>query len=163
MNRTRRLLVAAAVIGIGALAGAIAGEPTHGQLAKADSFLRRYTELLTVLVAEAPLQPVPADLAYSSLEGMLQLLDPHTNFLRPEAFSAMRIQDYKNFLRLHVAADGTLTIHPLCIERVPRRWRPRDPADALQPSALVPETPLVVAPIEPPIVLRPGAPSPNDH
>jgi hypothetical protein len=80
-----------------------------------------------------------------------------------EAFSAMRIQDYKNFLRLHVAADGTLTIHPLCIERVPRRWRPRDPADALQPSALVPETPLVVAPIEPPIVLRPGAPSPNDH
>ena len=97
MNGTRRLLVAAAVIGVGALAGAIAGEPTHGQLAKADSFLRRYTELLTVLVAEAPLEPAPADLAYSSIEGMLQLLDPHTSFLRPEAFSAMRERQQGSF------------------------------------------------------------------
>ena len=42
-----------------------------------------------------------------------------------EAFSALRIQDYKNFLRLHVAADGTLTIYPIKLPRVPRRWRRR--------------------------------------
>jgi len=97
MKGTRRLLVAAAVIGAGALAGAIAGEPTHGQLVKADAFLRRWAELLTVLVEKAPLQPAPADLTYASLEGMLQLLDPHTNFLRPEAFSSMRERQQGSF------------------------------------------------------------------
>jgi carboxyl-terminal processing protease len=97
MNRTRRLLVVAAFIGVGALAGAIAGEPTHAQLARADAFLRRYSELLTVLVEKAPLQTPPADLAYASLEGMLQLLDPHTNFLRPEAFSSMRERQQGSF------------------------------------------------------------------
>lgn len=82
-----------------------------------------------------------------------------------EAFSAMRIQDFKNFLRLHVAADGTLTIHPVRIDRVPRRWRDADrsapghagPAgDRDNPAALLPDGPLVTGLIEPPIVLRPG-------
>ena len=97
MRGTRRLFAAAAVIAVGAIAGAIAGEPTHGQLVKADAFLRRYAELLTVLVEKAPLQPTPADLTYSSLEGMLQLLDPHTSFLRPEAFSTMRERQQGSF------------------------------------------------------------------
>ncbi len=44
-----------------------------------------------------------------------------------EAFSSMRIVDYKNFLRLHVEGDGTLTIFAVGIERVPRRrqWHDR--------------------------------------
>ena len=40
-----------------------------------------------------------------------------------EAFSGLRIEDFKHFLRLHVGADGRLTIWPVKIERVPRRWR----------------------------------------
>jgi hypothetical protein len=71
-----------------------------------------------------------------------------------EAFSAMRIQDYKNFLRMHVAADGTLTIHPIGIERVPRRWREQTPVPSGDPARLAPGEPLVPALIEPPIVLR---------
>lgn len=73
-----------------------------------------------------------------------------------EAFSAMRIQDYKNFLRLHVASDGTLTIHPIRIDRVPRRWVDGDGSRPRDPAALVPGEPLVPALIERPIVLRPG-------
>jgi len=73
-----------------------------------------------------------------------------------EAFSAMRIPDYRNFLRLHVAADGTLTVHPLRVDRVPRRWREREAGRSEQPAALVPDEPLVVSMIEAPIVLRPG-------
>lgn len=67
-----------------------------------------------------------------------------------EAFSSMRIEDYKHFLRLHVGPDGRLTIWPIKIERVPRRWRDRAAGD-LTMSRVVPETPLDPAVIEPPI------------
>jgi 3',5'-cyclic AMP phosphodiesterase CpdA len=74
-----------------------------------------------------------------------------------EAFSALRIQDFKNFLRIHVAGDGTLTIHPVGIGRVPRRWRAAEETSAAAPSALVPDGPLEMALIEPPIVVQPLA------
>ena len=70
-----------------------------------------------------------------------------------EAFSGLRIEDYKHFLRLHIDREGLLTIWPIKIERVPRRWRPRQPADATL-SHVVPETPIVCELIEPPIVVR---------
>jgi hypothetical protein len=73
-----------------------------------------------------------------------------------EAFSAMRIQDFKNFLRIHVAADGTLTLYPIGIERVPRRWREQAPSPTGDPARLAPDEPLAPALVEPPIVLRPS-------
>jgi hypothetical protein len=39
-----------------------------------------------------------------------------------EAFSALKIEDYKNFLRLHIDGDGKLTIYPLKIDKVEREW-----------------------------------------
>lgn len=39
-----------------------------------------------------------------------------------EAFSALKIEDYKNFLRLHIDAAGRLTIYPFKIEQVGREW-----------------------------------------
>ncbi|MDQ4088752.1 MAG: metallophosphoesterase, partial [Actinomycetota bacterium] len=40
--------------------------------------------------------------------------------------------DYKNFLRLHIDTDGTLTVYPVGIDRVGRKWelRPDAAADA---------------------------------
>jgi hypothetical protein len=75
-----------------------------------------------------------------------------------EAFSALRIADYKNFVRLHIARDGALTIYPIAIPRVPRAWRPRREDDE-SPSLLVPDEPLRPTLIEEPVVLR--APSPT--
>jgi hypothetical protein len=40
-----------------------------------------------------------------------------------EAFSSLRIQDYKQWLRLKVAPDGSLTLFSMGLDRVPRRWR----------------------------------------
>ena len=71
-----------------------------------------------------------------------------------QAFAALRIEDFKHFLRLHVARDGALTIYPIKIDRVPRRWRNRADDAGGSPSRLVPETPLEPAVIERPIVLR---------
>ncbi len=49
----------------------------------------------------------------------LRVFGRHAN----EAFSSLRVQDYKHWLRLRIDPQGTLTIHAIAIDRVPRRWR----------------------------------------
>lgn len=51
----------------------------------------------------------------------VQVFGRHSN----EAFSSLRIEDYKQWLRMHFAADGTLTLYAIGIDRVARR-SPRD-------------------------------------
>jgi hypothetical protein len=40
-----------------------------------------------------------------------------------EAFSSLRIEDFKQWLRLRIDTAGNLTIHAIAIDRVPRKWR----------------------------------------
>lgn len=40
-----------------------------------------------------------------------------------EAFSSLRIQDFKSWLRLRITASGVLEAWAIGIDRVPRRWR----------------------------------------
>ncbi|HEV7632161.1 MAG TPA: hypothetical protein VGO41_04170 [Steroidobacteraceae bacterium] len=40
-----------------------------------------------------------------------------------EAFSSLRIQDFKSWLRLRITASGALEAWAIGIDRVPRRWR----------------------------------------
>lgn len=49
-----------------------------------------------------------------------------------EAYAPLHHQDQKHFLRLHIKPDGTLTIYPIGIDRVGRKWtlRPDAPAHA---------------------------------
>ncbi len=49
----------------------------------------------------------------------ISLFGRHNN----EAFSALRVQDYKQWLRLRIDAAGVLTVWSLALDRVPRRWR----------------------------------------
>ena len=42
-----------------------------------------------------------------------------------EAFSALRIQDYKHFLRFRIRPGGTLEIFPIAVDRVPRAGEDR--------------------------------------
>jgi hypothetical protein len=46
----------------------------------------------------------------------LNLLGAHADW----AFSSLRIQDYKHFLRLHITPAGLLEIYPIGVRRVPR-------------------------------------------
>ena len=71
-----------------------------------------------------------------------------------QAFSALRIEDYKHFLRLHIDREGALRIYPIRIERVPRRWRART-ADDGTPSQVVPEDGFEPSMIEPPVSVVP--------
>lgn len=70
-----------------------------------------------------------------------------------EAFAGQSIEDHKGFLRLHIGADGSLTVYPIKLAKVCRFWKV-DPAGApndpwLRPSGirLLPdliESPIVI-------------------
>jgi hypothetical protein len=89
----------------------------------------------------------------------LNVFGRHSN----EAFSSLRCPDYKSWLRLHVEPTGALTIYPIKLERVARRWRTPD-ATYQGPSLLVSDDPHATPPtlIEPPIVLQPPVRVPPD-
>ncbi len=75
-------------------------------------------------------------------------------FQANEAYAPLHHADDKGFLRLHVGRDGTLTVYPLAVDRVGRRWRfiPEGPASSawLDPDGPPPRARL----IEDPLVLR---------
>jgi len=52
----------------------------------------------------------------------IRLFGRHSN----EAFSSLRIQDYKQWLRLRIDEAGALTIYAIGIDRVPRSWKETD-------------------------------------
>lgn len=41
---------------------------------------------------------------------------------RGEILPSLGVQDYKSFIRFHIAADGTLRMYPIGIPNVPRNW-----------------------------------------
>jgi hypothetical protein len=69
-----------------------------------------------------------------------------------ELFAGQGIEDAKSFLRMHIAADGTLTIHSIGIDRICRRWV-ADPEGDPHSSWLKPQEPLPVHLIEEPIIV----------
>lgn len=87
-----------------------------------------------------------------------------------EAFSSLGIEDWKNFLRLHIDEHGDLTIYPVGIRRVPRKWKARegqegpelvpDPADrrATRPELI--EMPIVMKRAQTETGVKTTSPSP---
>jgi len=49
-----------------------------------------------------------------------------------EAYAPLHHMDLKHFLRLHIDGDGSLTVFPVAVDRVGRKWdlRPDEPPDA---------------------------------
>jgi hypothetical protein len=73
-----------------------------------------------------------------------------------ELFAGQGIEDAKSFLRMHIAADGTLTVYPVGIDKICHRWV-ADPDGEAHESWLRPTEPLDVRLIEDPItVAGPG-------
>ena len=70
-----------------------------------------------------------------------------------EAFSSLAIEDWKNFLRMKIDPQGNLTLYPVGIRRVPRKWRARD--GGVGPE-MVPSDPRATGPelIESPVLIR---------
>jgi len=64
--------------------------------------LRLYTELVTLAHDRYGVEVTYKDLVFSSVEGMLRTLDPHTNFLPPDAYTGMREKQQASFYGLGI-------------------------------------------------------------
>ena len=64
--------------------------------------MRVYTELLSLQHESYGDEVSYENLVYSSISGMLQTLDPHTNFLTPETYSSMREKQQSTFYGLGI-------------------------------------------------------------
>ena len=69
-----------------------------------------------------------------------------------EGYGPLHHQDIKHFLRLHIKADGSLTVYPIGIDRVGRKWTfcPDAPAHSpwFAPSGSEPQSHLIEMPIK---------------
>jgi hypothetical protein len=88
----------------------------------------------------------------------LTLCGRHSN----EAFSALSIQDWKNFLRIRIEDNGNLTIFPIGIYKVPRKWTRRKDGEKGPGYAPAPKDRIRPTLIEGPILFTPVAGTDGD-
>lgn len=71
-----------------------------------------------------------------------------------EAFSALKTADYKNFLRLKISETGDLTIYPIGVRKVARKWK--DNSELKHAPRVVPDDARAAEPelIENPVVFK---------
>ncbi|HEV3401404.1 MAG TPA: hypothetical protein VG078_06240, partial [Acidimicrobiales bacterium] len=104
--------------------------------------------LLAFLGFVAVLGGVTGVLGISAYLWLTNLLGFHGN----EAYAPLHYPNYKNFLRLHIGDDGNLTVYPVGIDKVTRKWQssPDAASDApwLEPVGDEPELRLIEAPIK---------------
>ncbi|MCP4654301.1 MAG: S41 family peptidase, partial [bacterium] len=106
------------------LFGGLVGEKLLALTGEAQSQLRLYTELLHLAHENYGDDVEYRDLVYSSIQGMLRTLDPHTTFLTPEYYDRMRERQQASFFGLGILVsmrnDRLTVINP--IEGTPA-WR----------------------------------------
>jgi carboxyl-terminal processing protease len=112
MRRSWR--IAAIVLFTVALAlGGLLGDRLLAVTDETRDSLRLYTELVNVAHDRYGAEVSYRDLVYSSVNGMLRSLDPHTAFLSPEAYEGMREKQQTSFYGLGILVgvrNGQLTV-----------------------------------------------------
>ncbi|MGH9399872.1 MAG: S41 family peptidase [Thermoanaerobaculia bacterium] len=101
------LILAATLVG-GALGGKVFASPER----EAPS-LDEFADILTTLSEWAPEPVAPERVVYASIHGMLSRLDPHTTFLEPDEYSAMREKQQGSFFGLGIQIQkrmGKITV-----------------------------------------------------
>jgi hypothetical protein len=106
---------------------------------------------LPTLVALLGYGPVAAIVA-GELVAFYLFLASHFRVNVNELFSGQSLGRFKGFLRIHIGADGTLTVYPVGLDRTCSRWRAR-PDDPPWAPWIAPATPLHPQLIEPPVVI----------
>jgi carboxyl-terminal processing protease len=91
-------IVAATLFG-GFYGNHLFGAPVQSEVQKR---LREYTELLNAVTANAPEDVGSDKFVYSSIDGMLRTLDPHTSFLEPKEYSDMQDRQKGSFYGLGI-------------------------------------------------------------
>ena len=102
------------ILFVGALFfGGLAGPGLLALSSQTKEGVRLYTELLQKSKEAYGTDVSYRDLVYASIQGMLRSLDPHTNFLSPEAYGSMQDRQKETFFGLGILVgvrDGKLTV-----------------------------------------------------
>jgi carboxyl-terminal processing protease len=101
---------AVALLG-GAGAGAIFGQRTIPQ--EETRLVLRASDVVTELLEWLPEEHEPEDIVYDGIAGMLEVLDPHSNYLDPRSFRKMRARQEGSFFGIGIIIsrrNGEITV-----------------------------------------------------
>jgi carboxyl-terminal processing protease len=114
LNRSRsRLLIALSILAAATLAGGTLGSRLLAVPEREQPNLDEYADILTTLSEWAPESVPPEKFVYASIHGMLSRLDPHTTFLEPDDYAAMREKQQGSFFGLGIQIQkrmGRITV-----------------------------------------------------
>ncbi|HTQ81399.1 MAG TPA: S41 family peptidase [Thermoanaerobaculia bacterium] len=112
MKRSFRI-TAVVLFTVALVLGGMLGDRVLALTDEARDHLRLYTELVNVAHERYGAPVTYRDLVFSSIQGMVRTLDPHTNFLPPEAYTGMREKQASSFYGLGLLVglrNGQLTV-----------------------------------------------------
>jgi len=95
ITRPKSIVLAVIVLALGALGGALFGDPAipEGE----QKLIQRASRITVTLMDWLPEETEASDLVYDGISGMLEILDPHSNFLDPKSFRKMRERQEGSF------------------------------------------------------------------
>ena len=111
-GRTRRFLTLTLILCMSITAGVVG---SRGVAAAGDAYqkLDIFSDVLSTIQNTYVEDAEVDDLVYGAIEGMLNTLDPHTSFLRPDAYQAMKVDTSGQFGGLGIEIsyrDHVLTV-----------------------------------------------------
>ena len=113
--KLRTLLVSAAIVAVGALAGGFFGRGTAASSEKLDDSIRTLGNILSI-VEDRYVEEVPTGtLVYNAIRGMLRTLDPHSNFLDEESYRDMQEEQRGAFYGLGIVINKRGKDKPLTV------------------------------------------------
>jgi carboxyl-terminal processing protease len=113
MRSYRSLSAAAVIVVLSALVGGLYGRTTVSAQDKVADQLKVFSAALAAVENGYVGQAESDRLVYSAISGMLQTLDPHSNFMDPKAYAQMRERQEGRYYGLGItisSVDGDLTV-----------------------------------------------------
>ena len=108
-----RILIGLCLLVAATLVGGALGEKLPAGTDRDTPSLDEYADILTTLSDWAPEAVSPEKIVYASIHGMLARLDPHTAFLEPDDYAAMREKQHGSFFGLGIQIQkrmGKITV-----------------------------------------------------
>ena len=108
-----RILIGLCLLVAATLVGGALGEKLPAGADRDMPSLDEYADILTTLSDWAPEAVPPDKIVYASIHGMLSRLDPHTAFLEPDDYAAMREKQQGSFFGLGIQIQkrmGKITV-----------------------------------------------------
>jgi carboxyl-terminal processing protease len=109
--RFNPIIIALVVLLSGATAGALFGERSMPE--EETALMMRASRVVNLLLEWLPTEEDPADIVYDGISGMLEVLDPHSNYLDPRTFHRMRSRQEGSFFGVGIiisVRNGKITV-----------------------------------------------------